>query len=167
MTRRHSRLVLSLVALGITACAVGLALWALQDTVTYFYNPTQLAAMPVTPAKRVRVGGLVLMGSLDMSKSPLVRFIITDTNSQIHVAYSGSVPDLFREGQGVIAEGEIGPDSVLRASVILAKHDERYMPQEVVRALKAQHYWRDGSPPRSGTKPSPPARPKMPFSGSK
>ncbi len=104
MPNRHRRLALALSALGLAAVAVALALWALQDTVTYYYSPTQLAAMAVKPGGSFRIGGLVVKGSVVYPDAQTVRFRLTDQNAVLDVSYAGSLPDLFREGQGIIAE---------------------------------------------------------------
>jgi len=142
MTRRQRRLTFALTSIALTGLAVGLALWALQDTVTYFYSPTELAAMPDKPGRPVRLGGLVATGSLRQIGHGEVMFELADEHAVIPVAFAGPLPDLFREGQGIIAEGRLAPDGVFRASSVLAKHDEAYMPGEIVKSLKAQKHWR-------------------------
>src|SRR5262249_16774626 len=123
MSRRHRRLVIALTSLGLAAVAVALALWALQDTVTYYYSPTQLTAMPAKPGGTLRVGGLVVRGSLKHPDTRTVEFRLTDQTTELDVVYSGALPDLFREGQGVIAEGRLEPKNLFRAASVLAKHD--------------------------------------------
>jgi len=145
MTRRRRRLTLALSALGLAGLAVALALWALQDTVTYYYSPAQLAAMPSRPGGQIRVGGLVLAGSLRHPDATTVEFRLSDNAAELNVKFSGALPDLFREGQGVIAEGHLESGGLFRASSVLAKHDETYMPKEIVKTLKAQGQWRGGN----------------------
>ena len=111
-----------------------------------------LAAGKAPPGSRVRMGGLVEAGSLVKGTDGSVKFVVTDGNASVPVAYTGILPDLFREGQGVVTEGSVGKDGVFAADTVLAKHDERYMPKEVVDALKAQGVWEEGQP---GGKPAP------------
>jgi cytochrome c-type biogenesis protein CcmE len=138
-------LTLALTSLGLAGIAVALALWALQDTVTYYYSPAQIAAMPVKPTEQIRVGGLVLAGSLRRPDATSVEFRLTDKTAELSVGFTGALPDLFREGQGVIAQGHLEPNGQFRASNVLAKHDETYMPKEIVKTLKAQRQWRGES----------------------
>jgi cytochrome c-type biogenesis protein CcmE len=129
----------SLSALGVAAALV---LTALNDNLVFFYSPTQVAEKSLGPERRFRLGGLVEEGSVQ-KEGQIVRFTITDTNKTLKVVYRGILPDLFREGQGVIAEGSLGPDGVFAAREILAKHDENYMPPEVAKALKESGQWKD------------------------
>jgi cytochrome c-type biogenesis protein CcmE len=129
----------SLTTLGVAAALV---LTALNDNLVFFYSPTQVAEKSLGPERRFRLGGLVEEGSVQ-KEGQIVRFTITDTNKTLKVTYRGILPDLFREGQGVIAEGSIGPDGVFTAREILAKHDENYMPPEVAKALKESGKWKD------------------------
>jgi cytochrome c-type biogenesis protein CcmE len=145
VTRRHRRLVLALTSLGLAGLGVALALWALQDTVTYYHSPAQLAAMPVKPTGQIRVGGLVIANSLRRPDATSVEFRLSDETAELKVRFAGALPDLFREGQGIIAEGHLESNGLFRASSVLAKHDETYMPREIVKMLKAQHHWRGGS----------------------
>ncbi len=143
MTRKRRRLyfvVLGMVALG---AAVALVLNALGDSMVYFYTPADLQAKHIPPGRRVRIGGLVEQGSV-MKAGTTVTFRITDNTAVLPTTYTGILPDLFREGQGVVAEGQIGTDGVLHASEILAKHDEKYMPKEVAEALKKSGQWKGG-----------------------
>jgi cytochrome c-type biogenesis protein CcmE len=121
--------------------AVALALWALQDTVTYYHSPAELAAMPIKPSGQIRVGGLVIAGSLRHPDAKSVEFRLSDEIAELNVRFAGALPDLFREGQGVIAQGHLEPNGLFRASSVLAKHDETYMPREIVETLKAQRHW--------------------------
>jgi cytochrome c-type biogenesis protein CcmE len=119
------------------AAATAIALLAFRDNLSYFYNPTQIAAGEAPRLRSFRVGGLVIRGSLQRSPGSLeVRFVLTDLQSNITVSYSGVLPDLFREGQGVIAHGRLGDGGLFVADEVLAKHDEKYMPPEVAKSLK-------------------------------
>ena len=144
MTRKQRRLTLIGVAGAVLALAAGLVLFALSDKIVFFYSPTDMKSQSVTPGTRVRVGGLVDGGSLVKGDNLAVSFRISDGNATIPVTYRGLLPDLFREGQGVVAEGVIGKDGSVIADTVLAKHDERYMPREVVDALKKQGVWKEG-----------------------
>jgi cytochrome c-type biogenesis protein CcmE len=129
--------VVGLVVAGV-ALAVGLALRAFNDNLLYFYTPSQIAAGEAPVGKKFRLGGLVEKGSLQREPGQLeVRFQVTDMKKAMAVSYTGVLPDLFREGQGVIAYGVLMPDGTFRADEVLAKHDENYMPPEVAQALKA------------------------------
>jgi cytochrome c-type biogenesis protein CcmE len=131
-------LVVGLVIAGM-AVAVGLALRAFDENLLYFYSPSQVAAGEAPPGRKFRLGGLVNTGSMRREPGQLeVRFEVTDMKETMNVSYSGVLPDLFREGQGVIAYGVMMPDGTFRADEVLAKHDENYMPPEVADALKAQ-----------------------------
>jgi cytochrome c-type biogenesis protein CcmE len=142
MTPKRRRLWLLLGSLTTLGVAVALVLTALNDNLVFFYSPTQVAEKSIGPERRFRLGGLVEEGSVQ-KEGQIVRFTITDTNKTLKVTYRGILPDLFREGQGVIAEGSIGPDGVFTAREILAKHDENYMPPEVAKALKESGKWKD------------------------
>jgi cytochrome c-type biogenesis protein CcmE len=145
VTRKGRRLTLIAVALGVVAAAVGLAFYALNDAIVFFYSPSEILQKNVQAGARLRVGGLVESGSVVKSAGDKLDFSITDGANQVKVSYEGLPPDLFREGQGVIAEGVLEAPGRLRAETILAKHDERYMPREVVDALKKQGRWQEGS----------------------
>jgi cytochrome c-type biogenesis protein CcmE len=142
MTPKRRRLWLLLGSLGTLGVAVALVLTALNDNLVFFYSPTQVAEKNVGPERRFRLGGLVEQGSVQKD-GQFVRFTVTDTNKTLKVVYRGILPDLFREGQGVIAEGSIGPDGVFTAREILAKHDENYMPKEVAKAIKESGQWKE------------------------
>jgi cytochrome c-type biogenesis protein CcmE len=142
MTPKRRRLWLLLGSLGTLGVAAALVLTALNDNLVFFYSPTQVAEKNIGPDRRFRLGGLVEQGSVQ-KEGQVVRFTVTDTNKTVKVTYRGILPDLFREGQGVIAEGSIGPDGVFTAREILAKHDENYMPPEVAKALKESGKWKD------------------------
>jgi cytochrome c-type biogenesis protein CcmE len=114
---------------------------ALNDSIVFFNSPTDVVEKKVQPGARIRLGGLVQPGSVVKSENLRVRFEVTDGNKEIPVTYQGILPDLFREGQGVVAEGALDGSGVLKADTVLAKHDERYMPREVADALKKQGHW--------------------------
>jgi len=145
MTRKGRRLSLIAVALAVVAAAAGLALYALSDNIVFFYSPSEILQKNVQAGARLRVGGLVQTGSVVKSAGDKLDFVITDGANQIAVSYVGLPPDLFREGQGIVAEGVLEGAAGLRAETILAKHDERYMPREVVESLKKQGRWQEGS----------------------
>ncbi len=144
MTRKGRRLALIAVALGVVAGAAGLALYALSDNIVFFYSPSEIVQKNVQSGARMRIGGLVALGSVVKAAGDRLDFSITDGANQVKVSYAGLPPDLFREGQGVVAEGVLEGPGRLRAETILAKHDERYMPREVVDALKKQGRWQEG-----------------------
>jgi len=148
--RKQQRLILVIVALTLLGGASGLVLFALSDSVAFFVTPSDIAAGKVDADKRFRLGGLVVDGSVERTDGT-VRFRLTDRASQVPVRYRGILPDLFREGQGIVAQGELGADGVFTASEVLAKHDENYMPPEVAEALKQAGVWRHGEPARGGT----------------
>jgi cytochrome c-type biogenesis protein CcmE len=142
MTRKQRRLSLIGAALGILALAVALVLNALKDSIVFFNTPTEVVEKQVKPGTRLRIGGLVKEGSVLRGDGLAVRFEVTDGKRTVPVAYRGLLPDLFREGQGVIAEGALDPGGIFRADSVLAKHDETYMPKEVADALKRQGHWK-------------------------
>lgn len=141
MTRKQKRLALIGGAVGVLGLAVGLVLFALRDNVVFFYGPTELAEKHVAPGLRLRIGGLVKPGTLVHLEGKSIGFDVTDGNHDVPVSYTGLLPDLFKEGQGVVAEGALDKAGQFRADSILAKHDERYMPREVADALKKQGKW--------------------------
>lgn len=149
MTRKRRRLMLlGLAALGL-GTASALALTAFQDNLLFFYSPTELHAGKVEEGRRFRLGGLVVQGSLQrLADGRTIAFTVTDTAYDVPVRYAGIVPDLFREGQGVVAHGRVGPDGVFVADELLAKHDEKYMPPEVAKAL--QNAGHPGAPGAAG-----------------
>lgn len=142
MRRKSKRLVLIGGALAVAGLAAGLVLSALRDSVVFFYGPAELAAKAVAPGTRLRIGGLVETGSLERLPGSRVNFVVTDTTKGVKVSYTGLLPDLFREGQGVVAEGVLEAPGEFRADSVLAKHDETYMPREVADALKKSGVWR-------------------------
>ncbi len=141
--RKKQRLYIVLLAMLLLGGASALVLTAMSDSLVYFYGPTELMTRKdVTPDRRLRIGGLVETGSVEKD-GKTVRFRVTDTANTLRVVYTGLLPDLFREGQGVVAEGRLGLDGVFQASEVLAKHDENYMPKEVQDALKDQGHWQE------------------------
>ena len=153
MTRKRRRLVLIGASLGVLIVAAVLVLSALRDSIVFFNSPTDVAEKHISPGTRMRIGGLVKPGSIERGDNLLVRFAVTDGKTDIRVRYNGIVPDLFREGQGVVAEGKLESDRTLAADTVLAKHDERYMPREVVDALKKNGRWQEGLTQGEGGKP--------------
>jgi cytochrome c-type biogenesis protein CcmE len=150
MTRKQRRLVLIGTGLGVLALAAVLVLTALKDSIVFFNSPTDVVEKQVKPGTRIRLGGLVQPGTLER-KDLNARFEVTDGNNAIQVTYTGILPDLFREGQGVIAEGTLTDAKAFRADTVLAKHDETYMPKEVADALKKQGHWKDDYGKKGGT----------------
>jgi cytochrome c-type biogenesis protein CcmE len=138
---KRKRLYIVGLALLFLGAAAALVLTAFEDNIVFFYSPTDLAEKGVGPGRTVRIGGLVADGSVVKSDAT-VTFTVTDLNKSVEVAYTGILPDLFREGQGVVAEGRIGTDGRFTATEVLAKHDENYMPKEVADALKASGQWK-------------------------
>jgi cytochrome c-type biogenesis protein CcmE len=135
--RRKKLGIIIFIAAGL-GTAIGLSLFALSNNIDLFFTPTQVAAGEVTPGQRIRVGGMVKEGSVEHNQDILeVSFVATDYNHDVRVHYAGILPDLFREGQGIVAEGSISPDGTFIASRVLAKHDENYMSVEVKAALDA------------------------------
>jgi cytochrome c-type biogenesis protein CcmE len=144
MTRKQRRLVLIGSSLGVLAIAAALVLSALKDSIVFFNSPSDIVEKHVAPGTRIRLGGLVKPGSLQRGDNLAVRFQVTDGNNAVAVSYQGILPDLFREGQGVVTEGVIEPGGAFKADSVLAKHDERYMPKEVADALKKSGHWKEG-----------------------
>ena len=139
MTPRRKRLLVVLGILGGVTASVALAFMASRDNVTFYLDPSQIAAGKAPLAKRFRVGGMVVKGSVSRKPGDLeVKFVLTDFAHQVPVEYTGVLPDLFREGQGIIAHGVMGPDGAFVADEVLAKHDEKYMPPEVAASLKTK-----------------------------
>lgn len=152
--RRLAVLLLAMLGLG---TATALTLTAFDDHLVFFHTPSDVAEKKAPVDRQMRIGGLVEMGSLERTQgAPEVRFRVTDLENAIPVVYRGVLPDLFREGQGVVANGKLAADGVFRASEVLARHDENYMPPEVAEALKRSGRWQDVVGP--GTAPPPPAR---------
>jgi len=140
MTRKGKRLTLIAGAMAILGLAAGLMLFALRDNIVFFYTPSELAKKQTASGARLRIGGLVKEGTV-VKNGQDVRFTVTDKTSDLTVSYTGLLPDLFREGQGVVVDGVLQPDGAFRADSVLAKHDERYMPRDVADALKKQGVW--------------------------
>lgn len=151
MTRKQRRLALIGTSLAVLAVAATLVLSALRESIVFFNSPTDVAEKQLVPGTRMRIGGLVKPGSIERGDNLLVRFAVTDGKTDIAVRYQGIVPDLFREGQGVIAEGKLETGGGFTADTVLAKHDERYMPREVVDALKKSGHWQDSEQKSSGS----------------
>ncbi len=146
MTRKQKRLAVIAGGMGFILVAVLLVMFAFSRSVAYFYMPGDLANNPVPPGTRIRLGGLVGEGSVVRGVGSTVQFAVTDaTGETVQVRYTGILPDLFREGQGVVTEGrfESGSDT-FTADTVLAKHDEKYMPKDVADRLKAQGLWKEG-----------------------
>ena len=156
MTRKRRRLIV-LLACGLgLGSATGLSLWALSSDVAFFTSPSALLKDPPVPGRTFRLGGLVQAGSVRRTMEdgkPAATFRVTDGAATITVHYVGILPDLFREGQGVVTLGSLAPDGSFRAEEVLAKHDETYMPKEVVEALKKSGHWdpAKGAPPPADT----------------
>ncbi len=156
MTRKHRRMVMLLVCgLGLGSAAA-LTLSALGSSMTFFVAPADLAAKHLPPGREFRLGGLVKEGSLtrhEQDGTPTAQFTLTDGKGNVVVDYEGILPDLFREGQGIVALGSLDRNGVFQASQVLAKHDETYMPKEVVEALKKSGHWNPaaGKPPPAST----------------
>jgi cytochrome c-type biogenesis protein CcmE len=155
MTRKRRRMwIVLLCGLGL-GTATALTLTAFEDNLVFFHSPSDLAAKQIPPGRNIRIGGLVEAGSVDRATTAdgkmQIGFRVSDGAASLRVTYTGILPDLFREGQGVVAEGALNPDGTFRASQVLARHDETYMPPEVADALKRSGHWQPGEPP-------PPAR---------
>ncbi len=152
MTRKQRRFAMIAGGVGLLAAAVLLMLFAMRDYVVFFNSPTDVTEKHLGPGTRIRLGGLVVAGSV--SRGDVVCFDVTDGNRTIPVSFNGILPDLFSEGKGVIAEGTLDGSGGFKADNVLAKHDENYMPKEVADALKKQGHWKDGSAAgRSATAP--------------
>jgi len=143
-SRKRRRLYFAIALVCAGAAGAALVVRALQDNILYFYSPSDIGVKHVPADVSFRIGGLVQRGSVVRGPGEAVHFVVTDGRKQVPVEYSGALPDLFREGQGVVASGSLNPHGVFRASEVLAKHDERYMPPEVVQALKRAGRWKEG-----------------------
>ena len=144
MTRKQKRLSIILGGLAVLGVAVFLVALALRDQIVFFYTPSEIAEKNVQPGARIRLGGLVEKGSVVKNDGATVTFKVTDTIKTLNVTYKGQLPDLFREGQGVVAEGVMEASGEFKADTVLAKHDENYMPKEVADKLKEQGVWKEG-----------------------
>ena len=136
MTRKQKRLTMILGGLAIIGLAVGIILYALSGTITFFHTPSDLAETGVKPGQRIRLGGMIEAESVKKSAGTITTFNVTDQIKTITVSYNGILPDLFREGQGVVTEGMLQTDGTFMADTVLAKHDENYMPRELAESLK-------------------------------
>ena len=143
MTRKQRRLTIIGGSLAVLAVAAALVLNAMRDSIVFFSTPSMAAEQQIPTGKRFRLGGLVQPGSLKRGDDLTVNFSVADGNTTLPVMYKGILPDLFREGQGVVAEGALDASGTFRADTVLAKHDETYMPKEVADALKKQGHWKD------------------------
>jgi cytochrome c-type biogenesis protein CcmE len=144
VTRKRRRLIAVLAGLAMLGVATVLVLLAFNDNLVFFYSPSDLKTKHVAEGRRIRIGGLVAMGSVARDGKRL-DFRVTDGESTVPVTYTGVVPDLFREGQGVVVEGKLDRAGLVEADSVLAKHDEKYMPREVVDALKKSGHWQEGT----------------------
>ena len=151
MTRKQRRLILIGSGIAVLAIAVALMLNALRDSIVFFNSPSDVVERHVPAGTRIRLGGLVKNGSVVRGGNLSVRFEVTDGKNVIPVNYQGALPDLFREGQGVVAEGALDAGGTFKADSILAKHDETYMPKEVADALKRSGHWKDDYGRQAGT----------------
>jgi cytochrome c-type biogenesis protein CcmE len=150
MTRKRRRMVVVLACLAGLGSATGLTLNAMSGNLVFFMTPADIAEKDPAPGHTIRLGGMVLAGSLHretVDGSPTATFRVTDGRATIPVRYTGILPDLFREGQGVVALGTVQPDHSFVAQEVLAKHDEKYMPKDVAEALKKRGYWMKGAQP--------------------
>ena len=143
MTRKRQRMIFVVTGLISLGVATGLVLLALGDNLVFFHGPSEVVSEDFPPQRRFRLGGLVEEGSLQRNDDGLtVEFVVTDLVHVVPVTFTGILPDLFREGQGVVAEGRLGTDGIFVATDVLAKHDETYIPADVVAALKAAGQWK-------------------------
>jgi len=146
VTRKQKRLSVILAGLAVLGVALGLVLYALSDAIVFFYTPSEITEKGVKPGQRIRLGGLVEQGSIKKGEGTGVSFVVTDTIKSLPVTYSGQLPDLFREGQGVVTEGKLDASGTFVADTVLAKHDENYMPKDVADKLKEKGVWQGTSP---------------------
>ncbi len=136
MTGKQKRLTMILGGLAVLGVAAGIILYALSGTITFFHTPSDLTETGVKPGQRIRLGGMVEDGSVKKGDGTLTTFVVTDQIKTVTVTYNGILPDLFREGQGVVTEGKLRDDGTFEADTVLAKHDENYMPRELAESLK-------------------------------
>jgi cytochrome c-type biogenesis protein CcmE len=151
MTRKQRRASFIIAGIAVLCTAALLVGIALRDTIVFFHTPKEVAEKGIAAGTRFRLGGLVTEGSLKRGVGTAVEFSITDTVKTIPVSYTGVLPDLFREGQGVVAEGKLDAAGRFLADTVLAKHDETYMPPEVAKALKEQGVWKHADTPKDRT----------------
>ena len=146
MTRKRRRLYVVLLGLSTRAVAAALGLSAFEDNIVFFYSPTDLATKNPSPDQRIRIGGIVVDDSVTRQADGVtIEFRVTDIENTVRVSFRGILPDLFREGQGIVAGGKLASGGVFVADEVLAKHDENYMPAEVADALKKSGHWREGA----------------------
>ena len=146
MTRKRRRLYVVLLGLSTLSLAAALVLKAFEENIVFFYSPTDLATKNPLPDQRIRIGGIVVADSVTRNADGVtMEFRLTDIDNSINVSYRGILPDLFREGQGIVASGKLVSVDVFVADEVLAKHDENYMPAEVADALKKSGHWREGA----------------------
>src|SRR5260221_1707423 len=156
MTRRQRRLTIIGGSLAVLAVAAAVVMKAMRDSIVFFSTRSMVAEKHIQAGRRFRLGGLVQQGWLVRGDNLAVSFLVADGSATLPVSYKGILPDLFREGQGVVAEGALDPSGVFKADTVLAKHDETYMPREVADALKKQGHWKDdyGKKPDYNAKPA-------------
>jgi cytochrome c-type biogenesis protein CcmE len=147
MTRKQKRLSVIGGGLAVLGVAVGLVLYAMSSSIVFFIMPSEVQAKAVSPGQRIRLGGLVEQGSVKRGEGTTITFSVKDATAAVTVRFSGQLPDLFREGQGIVAEGVFDVGGVFAADTVLAKHDENYMPKEVADKLKEQGVWQEGKKP--------------------
>jgi cytochrome c-type biogenesis protein CcmE len=154
MTRKQKRLAVVLGGVSFITVAVLLVMFAFSQSVAYFFMPSDLTTTEVRPGTRIRLGGLVAEGSVKRDQGSTVRFTVTDGKGNVPVSYTGILPDLFREGQGVVTEGAFDDSNAFVADSVLAKHDETYMPKDVADRLKKDGVWEDGKGKSSEAAPA-------------
>lgn len=157
MGRKQRRMIIIALAGTVLVAAVALILIAMSGRIVFFNSPSDVLANPPEADQRIRLGGLVAVNTVDRREDGLITFGVTDMAATIQVSYRGIVPDLFREGQGVVTEGTLGTDGIFNADTVLAKHDEAYMPAEVVDALREQGEWYGDAPAGMDTTAAPAA----------
>ena len=143
MTRKQKRLAVITGGVSFILAAVLLVMFAFSQSIAYFYMPSDIAKSEISPGTRIRLGGLVEAGSVVRGEGSTVSFRVSDGGGSVPVSYTGILPDLFREGQGVVTEGTFDSTRAFKADTVLAKHDENYMPKEVADRLKEQGVWKD------------------------
>lgn len=143
--RKRQRVIVLALAAALVGGAAALVLTAMQDTIAFFVSPSDIAQGKLDPGRQFRLGGLVVDGSVHPEKDGGIGFVLTDGAEEVTVRYKGILPDLFREGQGIVAMGSLGAGGTFVASEVLAKHDETYMPPEVADALKRSGHWQEGA----------------------